>query len=77
MQFETSKFETVFFRSIMGLCIFAVLGVMGVYVYLGTFSRYLSDDYCEAVKVHHTNPAVACRQSLFQFNVRWLWGMAG
>jgi hypothetical protein len=56
MQFETGKFENIFFRSIMGACVLAMLTVMGVYAYLGTFSRYLSDDYCEAVRVNHTNP---------------------
>lgn len=59
MQFETRKFENIFFRSIMGGCVLAMLTVMGVYAYLGTFSRYLSDDYCEAVKVNHTNPVRA------------------
>ncbi len=59
MQFELKKFETIVFRYVMGLCVFAMLIAIGVYAYLGTFSRYLSDDYCEAVEVSHTNPVSA------------------
>ncbi len=59
MQFELKNNETVFFRYIMGLCAFAMLVAIGVYAYLGIFSRYLSDDYCEAVVVKHSNPVGA------------------
>jgi hypothetical protein len=33
--------------------------VVGVYAYLGTFSRYLADDYCEAVRVKNSSPISA------------------
>jgi hypothetical protein len=51
MQLDVKKFESVFFRWALGACILAVLAAVGMYVYLGSFSRYLADDYCEAVRV--------------------------
>lgn len=59
MQFDLRKFEVIFFRYMMGLCALAMLAAIGVYAYLGTFSRYLSDDYCEAVRVREYNPVGA------------------
>ena len=39
----------VLFNAIVGLLIATELFAIGVFSYLGTFSRYISDDYCEAV----------------------------
>ena len=39
----------MFFNAVMGLLIAAELFAICVLSYLGTFSRYISDDYCEAV----------------------------
>ena len=49
MHFEIKDYGTVIFRYVMGLCIFAMLATIGLYAYLGTFSRYLGDDYCETM----------------------------
>lgn len=37
----------------------SVLFALAVYAYLGSFSRYISDDYCEAVLVTTTSPVQA------------------
>lgn len=37
----------------------AMLLAVGMYAYLGWFSRYLSDDYCEAVRVGHASSPIA------------------
>lgn len=59
MQLETKKSATEFFRYIVWIGILAMLVTIGIYVYLGTFSRYLSDDYCEAVRVNKSSPVAA------------------
>jgi hypothetical protein len=59
MQLETKKIEVFFFRYIMSACIFAMLTTIVIYAYLGTFSRYLADDYCEAVRVQESSPIEA------------------
>jgi hypothetical protein len=59
MRLDTAKLDAVFFRYIMGACALAMLVALGVYAYLGTFSRYLSDDYCEAVRVNRSSPVSA------------------
>ena len=38
------------------ICVFATLVAIGMYAYLGAFSRYLADDYCEAVSVSKNSP---------------------
>lgn len=53
------KFETVFSRYVMSISVLALLSVTLIYVYLGTFSRYIADDYCEAVRVTSTSPVHA------------------
>src|SRR5688572_16162222 len=58
MQDETT-FETIFFRYLMGAAALAMFAAIGVYAYLGTFSRPLSDDYCEAVITNRSNPISA------------------
>lgn len=59
MSSETSKFESRFFRYAMSACAVAMLIAIGMYAYLGTFSRYLADDYCEAVRVIESSPIAA------------------
>ncbi|MDP1601779.1 MAG: hypothetical protein Q8M03_00770, partial [Legionella sp.] len=53
------KFESVVFRYIMWTCVLAMLSVALVYTYLGAFSYYLADDYCEAVRVTESSPIKA------------------
>jgi hypothetical protein len=56
MQFETKNYETIIFRYVIGVCTFALLATIGLYAYLGTFSRYLGDDYCEAMLFKDDSP---------------------
>lgn len=59
------KIEKKIFRYVLIVCVFATLVAIGVYAYLGAFSRYLADDYCEAVSVNKNSPinAVLSRYS--------------
>ncbi|MBK8419706.1 hypothetical protein [Candidatus Villigracilis saccharophilus] len=59
MQFEIKNYRKLFFHTIIGICAFAMLSVMGVYSYLGIYSRYIADDYCEAVRVTRSSPISA------------------
>jgi hypothetical protein len=59
MYFAQKNFGSAFFRPVMGACALAMLAAIGVYAYLGTFSRYLSDDYCEANFVNKDGPVIA------------------
>jgi hypothetical protein len=59
MQFETRDYKVVIFRYVMGVCTLAVLTAIGLYAYLGTFSRYLGDDYCEAMLFKDASPVSA------------------
>jgi hypothetical protein len=59
MQVEIKGFESVFFRYLMAAAALAMFAAIGVYAYLGTFSRHLSDDYCEAVATKRSNPISA------------------
>jgi hypothetical protein len=56
MQLVTIKIEKKIFRYVLMICVFATLVAIGIYAYLGTFSRYLADDYCENVSVNKTSP---------------------
>ena len=56
MQLITIKFEKKLFRYILTICIFAMFVTIGAYAYLGSFSRYRADDYCEAVSVREHSP---------------------
>ncbi|MDP2778541.1 MAG: DUF6056 family protein, partial [Anaerolineales bacterium] len=58
MQLKTKMFANEFFRYIVWIGVLAMLAAIGMYVYLGTFSRYLSDDYCEAVRVNKSSSPV-------------------
>ena len=59
MQFTPPSFESKYFRYILWLGLVAMLAAVGMYAYLGTFSRYFADDYCEAVRVNRESPVVA------------------
>ena len=48
-----------FFRSGVFLLVAATLAYVVVIAYLGTFSRYMSDDYCEAVSTRSSSPLTA------------------
>lgn len=49
-------FEQKIFRYTLVTCLIAMLIAIGMYAYLGVFSRYLADDYCEAVRVNNSSP---------------------
>ena len=55
MQLRNEKTETVF-RTVLLISLLSTLVAVGVYAYLGFFSRYLADDYCEAVRVTTVSP---------------------
>jgi hypothetical protein len=59
MQFDIKNYKKPFFHTIVGMCALAMFSVMGVYSYLGTYSRYIADDYCEAVLVTRSSPISA------------------
>src|SRR5688572_13277812 len=46
MQVSKKSFEFILTISILSLVL-----TVGLYAYLGTFSRYYADDYCEAVRI--------------------------
>lgn len=52
-------FEKKIFRYTLVTCLIAMLIAIGMYAYLGIFSRYLADDYCEAVRVNNASPVDA------------------
>ncbi len=56
MQFDIRNYKKPFFHTIIGICALAMFSVMGVYAYLGTYSRYIADDYCEAILVTRSSP---------------------
>jgi len=58
MQLRNEKFETVI-QAVLWVSVLAVLTAVGVYAYLGSFSRYIADDYCEAVRVTTVSPVQA------------------
>ena len=55
MQLRNEKKETVF-RAVLLIALLSMLVAVGVYAYLGSFSRYIADDYCEAVRVTTVSP---------------------
>jgi hypothetical protein len=65
MRSTISMFEKKNSRYILVTCLVAMLITIGMYAYLGTFSRYLADDYCETVSVREDSPieAVVARYS--------------
>jgi hypothetical protein len=59
MRLNSEKLRVIFFRYLVSAGALAMMVVLAVYAYLGTFSRYLSDDYCEAVRVNRSSPVSA------------------
>lgn len=55
MQLRNEKFEAVL-QAVLWVSVLAVLTAIGMYAYLGSFSRYIADDYCEAVRVTTVSP---------------------
>ena len=53
---DAIKFEKIFFRGVLRICILCMFAAVCMYVALGTFSRYLSDDFCETVLVTEASP---------------------
>src|SRR5271157_971878 len=49
--FEYKKLQPVLFRVALGLGMISMTIGLGLFAYLGTFTRFLADDYCEAVLV--------------------------
>lgn len=58
MQLSNKNNETVI-KAVLWMSAFAMLAAMAVYAYLGSFSRYIADDYCEAVRVTTVSPVQA------------------
>ena len=50
--FEFKRTQSVLFRAALGLGAVSMTIGLGLFAYLGTFTRYLADDYCEAVIAH-------------------------
>src|ERR1700690_3649685 len=48
--FESKKLQPILFRVALGLGAVSMAIGLGFFAYLGTFTRYLADDYCEAVE---------------------------
>ncbi len=46
---ESKKLQSVLFRVALGLGAASMAIALGLFAYLGTFTRYLADDYCETV----------------------------
>jgi len=59
MQFDVKKRQVSIYKSMIGLCALAMLTTIGVFAYLGTYSRYLADDYCESVRVNKASSPVS------------------
>src|SRR5574341_343219 len=70
MQLTPVLFEGKPFRSILWLALLAMLVAIGVYAYLGTFSRYFADDYCEAVSVKSESPLAAVSERYLAGSIR-------
>jgi hypothetical protein len=61
----SGTFEDIFFRYILGVSVLVLLFAAGMYAYLGTFSRYGGDDYCEAALIRTSSPVAAVFQRYF------------
>ncbi|MCL4528959.1 MAG: DUF6056 family protein [Chloroflexi bacterium] len=46
---KTGRMKSVVLNAVMAAGITALLAALGSFAYLGTFTRYLADDYCETV----------------------------
>lgn len=56
MRFEAKNYYALIFRYAVWISTLAMLIAIGLYIYLGTFSRYLGDDYCEAMLFKNSSP---------------------
>lgn len=56
MQFEQKRSQPILFNYILAIGCLALALAIAIYSYLGSFSRYISDDYCEAVRVNRSSP---------------------
>jgi len=50
--FESKRSQSVLFRVALGLGVVSVTVALGLFAYLGTFTRFLADDYCDTVTVN-------------------------
>jgi len=50
--FEFNKLRPILFRVALGLGAVSMTVALGMFAYLGTFTRYLADDYCESAAVN-------------------------
>ena len=50
--FEFKRSQAVLFRIAFGLGVVSMTVALGLFAYLGTFTRYLADDYCDTVTVN-------------------------
>ena len=48
--------KSILFRNIVFLNVLAALVFLGVMAYLGTFARYMADDYCESLNMSTDSP---------------------
>lgn len=59
------NFRNIFFRYIVGAGVLSLLLAAGLYAYLGSFSRYGGDDYCEAARIRQSSPFAAVFERYF------------
>lgn len=57
--------KNVILRYIISTSILSLLLAAGLYAYLGTFSRYGGDDYCEAARISQSSPVGAVLERYF------------
>ena len=50
--FEFKRPQYVLFRVAVGLGVVTTTVALGLFAYLGTFTRFLADDYCDTVTVN-------------------------
>jgi hypothetical protein len=50
--FEFKRPQSVLFRVALGLGVITTTVALGLFAYLGTFTRFLADDYCDTVTVN-------------------------
>ena len=50
--FEFKRSQSVLFRVVLGFGAVSMTVALGLFAYLGTFTRYLADDYCDTVTVN-------------------------
>lgn len=62
MGIESKKIEKVFSPVILWVFLLALSASMAMYAYLGTYSRYWADDYCEAASTRSLSPLGAVLQ---------------